>query len=92
MVTFYNICNIDKFLKMINGCIGRVMFVASDGCCIDIKNNNLLRELINVICHDNCLDKLTLKIENQQDMPRILNYLLSCKSIPSLKPIHTEEG
>jgi hypothetical protein len=87
MVTFYDIRNIDKFLGLINSCTGRVFLTASNGSVIDIKDNFPIQELLIGVCAENGIEKLALTIENQQDMPNILSYLLSCNSTPSLKPL-----
>ena len=87
MVTFYRIQNIDNFFKMIDNCVGRVLFKSSDGQTADLRMNTLLRELITMSINTQGIEKLVLTIENHQDMPQIQRYLMECNSKISLNQI-----
>jgi len=87
MVTFYGIKNTEKFFKMIDNCIGRVLLKSSDGQIVDLRMNTMLRELLTMTCNGQGIEKLVLTIENHQDMQRIQLYLMECHSKTSLKNI-----
>jgi len=87
MVTFYNIKDIDKFFKTIDSCKGRVLLKSSDNQMIDLRKNVIVRELLDMIYETQGIDKLALVIEDNQDMLKIMRYLMECNSNSSLKQI-----
>ena len=87
MVTFYRIPDIEKFFKMIDNCIGRVLLKSSDDQMVDLRKSSLIRELLTMSCNNHGIDKLVLTFENRQDMPRVQRYLMESYSKSSLKQI-----
>ena len=84
MVTFYRICDTNKFFNVIDNCIGRVLLKSSDDQVVDLRRNTLIRELLETSSSNRGIDKLVLTIEDRHDMPRIQNYLIECYSKPSV--------
>jgi len=87
MVTFYRIPDIEKFFKMVDSCIGRVLLKSSDDQMVDLRKSTLIRELLTMSSNNRGIEKLVLTIENRQDMPRVQRYLMECCSKTSLKQI-----
>ena len=87
MVIFYRIPDVDKFFRMIDSCVGRVLLRSSDDQMVDLRKNKMIRELLVMSCNDHGIEKLVLTIENRKDMPRIQRYLMENYSKPSLKQI-----
>ena len=78
MVTFYQIRDTDRFFNMIDNCIGRVLLRSSDEQMVDLRRNVHIKELLSMSCCSQGIKKLVLTIEDCQDMPRVLNYLIGC--------------
>jgi len=85
MATFYQIQNVDNLFNMLDKCVGAIFITSSAGDKVDIRNSPLIRELLTNACQKHGIETLNIIVENSQDIPRILSYLLGCNCRAAIK-------
>ena len=81
-LTFKNISDVETLFKLIGSCIGPV-YLQSESCeKTDLRGNTAIKIMLSEACNKNGIENLSVVIHDKRDMPRVLNYLLSCKPSP----------
>jgi hypothetical protein len=81
-LTFRNICDPNSLLKLINNCNGPVYLQSAGDERIDLRENSAIMSLLAEVCGKSGIEKMSVIIYDKQDMPRIIDYLLSCNRTP----------
>ena len=76
---FRNIYDVEGLFRLIDSCNGPVYLKSGHDDQVDLRGNAAIKGLLVDICNKNGLDKISVVINDKKDMPRIFNYLLSCK-------------
>lgn len=78
MMTFYHIVDIDRFFRVIDVCADGIFFQVSDGQYVDIRQNCLIKRLLEISCSRHGVEKLVVYVENVNDRARLLQYMMEC--------------
>ena len=78
-MTFRNICDAESLFRLIDDCTGPIYLQSETDTKMDIKKNAAVKKLLIEACHKNGIEKLSVIISNQNDVPRVLDYLLARK-------------
>ena len=71
-----NIKNIDHFYKMIDDCMGPVFIQTECASKTDIRRNMDIKRLLSEACRKGEVEKMSVVVSDNRDMPRIINYLI----------------
>ena len=81
-LTFRNISDVETLFKLIDCCIGPVYLQSESYEKTDLRGNTAVKNLLSEACNKNGIENLNVVIHDKRDMPRVLDYLLSCKPPP----------
>jgi len=77
-LTFRDTCDVDRLFRLIDNCIGPVYLKTGSDKKIDLRRNEEVKSLLSEACSNNVIEKMSVEINDQRDMPKIIDYLLSC--------------
>jgi len=78
-MTFRNIGDAESLFMLIDDCTGPIYLQSETDIKMDIKKNAAVKKLLVEACNKNGIEKLNVIISNQDDIPRVLDYLLARK-------------
>ncbi len=77
MITIYNIQNLEVFFHMINQFQNPVTLqLKKSHCNEDLRNNDMLQEILTFAAGERGLEKLSLSIEGKEDVDKMVTFLL----------------
>ena len=78
-VTFINVRNIRSLFDLIDNCKKPVYLKSEREIEVDLRGNEEIKKLLTLACSNNCVEKMSVVISGQSDMPRVINYLMSSR-------------
>ena len=78
-VTFINVRNTRSLFDLIDNCKKPVYLKSERKIEIDLRGNEEIKKLLTMACSNNCVEKMSVVISSQSDMPDVINYLMSNK-------------
>lgn len=78
MITFLNIIDIDRFFQVIDACNDSISFKTSESRYVDIRHNNLIKEMLEMSCCRYGIERLELYVKCSDDLMRLMRYMMDC--------------
>ncbi len=77
MITVYNIQNLESFFYTINNFKNPVILQTKKGGYQDLRNNDILQEILLSVAGEKGLEQICLNIEGKEDLDNIITFLLN---------------
>lgn len=73
-----NVCNIERFVEVVNHCEGPVNLLTSDGAYKDLRRNDYLQQVVSSL-HENNTISIPLHIDTPvtRDYMRLVYFMIS---------------
>ena len=83
-IIFHNTHKVDDLFRLIDNCMGSVYF-KDDINKTDLRCNEDIRLLLMEADNNNIIENENIIISDRRDMPKVIDYLLSCNRKPVLR-------
>ncbi len=77
MITVYNIQNLESFFHTIDDFKNPVILQTKKGGYQDLRNNDILQEILLSVAGEKGLEQICLNIEGKEDLDNIITFLLN---------------
>ncbi len=74
----FTLCNVAPrhFFELVDGCVGPVTVMTSNGTAVDLRENELARSLLSDVAGEATLPYLSFSIQDPRDVSRVLRYMM----------------